>query len=689
MDCRAAIAAPGDVCEAIQKNVIPSNLFANWEMVVIFAIKLINTPLIYMDMNKKIYFILSICLLCFAQAQARTEYNINAGNVTITANGEYRIYGNGAKTGNRIRVDSGVVADIILENVNLEVIGYTSFDMRGATVTLRLSGENTLESSGHYAGLHAPLGNTLTITSASGDGFTDGTLNATGGIWGAGIGGYVTEDGGDITISGGTVNATGGEEAAGIGGGKSGFGWTIFISGGAVNATGGSGGAGIGGGLRGRSGRITIAGGTVIASGKDGGAGIGGGNNNNNGTGIISIIGAPIIFATTIEGTPSYPRNGIATGSDVNIDHLGKTIALNADFIVPQNALLTIPAGWTFNKNNKELINNGTIINNGTLRSSLPLYTVSFNTNGHGTILNSIRNIVEGSHLAAIKPYPEAEEGYLFIEWYKESECTNPWNFVSDTVSSDITLYAKWTSVPEDITKHNLYDASITIDTDGWYRIYGDFTKSIFYYGILRSYPDITNTIKVNSGVNATIILENVNIDVSGSTNACAFNMSGANVKLYVAGVNTLKSGNAAAGLQAPEGSTLTITSITGDGSTIGTLNATGGKGTTAGGAGIGGGDGSSGGTVTILGGTVNATGGTNGAGIGGSSRHNGGTTTISGGRVTATGGSAGVTNGGAGIGGGWRGSGGINYGRHCNCHRQRLCRGYWRHQQQSRRRRR
>lgn len=36
--------------------------------------------------------------------------------------------------------------------------------------------------------------------------------------------------------------------------------------------------------------------------------------------------------------------------------------------------------------------------------------------------------------------------GYIFGGWYKEAACTTPWDFANDTVSSSITLYAKWTT---------------------------------------------------------------------------------------------------------------------------------------------------------------------------------------------------------------------------------------------------
>ena len=117
-----------------------------------------------------------------------------------------------------------------------------------------------------------------------------GSLTATGGKYGAGIGASFTggnQSTSNIVIEGGTIKATGGEEAAGIGGSGYGAGGklnkddpddrsqTITINGGNIVAN------GIGGGGRGSNGRggfgaVTINGGH-IQSVNDKGAGIGGG----------------------------------------------------------------------------------------------------------------------------------------------------------------------------------------------------------------------------------------------------------------------------------------------------------------------------------------------------------------------------------------------------------------------------
>ena len=155
--------------------------------------------------------------------------------------------------------------------------GKAALSVQGkGNVEIELDGDNELKSGADRAGLEK---NTSEGTLTLKDDNKDGSLKATGGDSGAGIGGggqWGDASGENITITGGSVTATGGKWAAGIGG--VGNGKNITITGGTVNATGTDGGAGIGGGSRSSGEAITITGGTVNATGTDGGAGIGGGN---------------------------------------------------------------------------------------------------------------------------------------------------------------------------------------------------------------------------------------------------------------------------------------------------------------------------------------------------------------------------------------------------------------------------
>ncbi len=182
-----------------------------------------------------------------------------------------------------ITAGSGQTAKVTLKDVNIDVSGTGDWFTPGSAavstdgvghVIIELEGENTVKSGGNRAGLEKNNSGSLTINDAD----NDGSLDATGGVYGAGIGSGYDKDGREITITGGTINAQGGEGGAGIGGGRAGIGSDIAITGGKVNATGGYDGAGIGGGTQGEGSNITISDSEVTARGSGCGAGIGGGH---------------------------------------------------------------------------------------------------------------------------------------------------------------------------------------------------------------------------------------------------------------------------------------------------------------------------------------------------------------------------------------------------------------------------
>ena len=67
-------------------------------------------------------------------------------------------------------------------------------------------------------------------------------------------------------------------------------------------------------------------------------------------------------------------------------------------------------------------------------------YTATFNSQGGSTVSNGIPT----SNSTIIAPTVPTKTNYTFIGWYKEVGCLNAWNFVTDTVTSNTTLYAKW-----------------------------------------------------------------------------------------------------------------------------------------------------------------------------------------------------------------------------------------------------
>ena len=185
------------------------------------------------------------------------------------------------------------VLNLTLKDVKIDVSDTGSYWVEGkaalsvqgtGNVEIELDGKNELKSGVHRAGLEKNTStSTGTLTLKDDKEAGSGSLKATGGKYGAGIGGGEYYSGENITITGGRVNATGGWGSAGIGGGNYGSGnygsgKNITIKGGTVTAKGGDCGAGIGGGNGGIGENIKITDGTVNATGGWGGAGIGGGD---------------------------------------------------------------------------------------------------------------------------------------------------------------------------------------------------------------------------------------------------------------------------------------------------------------------------------------------------------------------------------------------------------------------------
>ena len=196
--------------------------------------------------------------------------------------------------------------------------GKAALSVQGkGNVEIELDGKNELKSGYDRAGLEK---NTSEGTLTLKDDNKDGSLKATGGDSGAGIGGGSRCSGEAITITGGTVNATGTDGGAGIGGGDEGSGEDITITGGTVNAAGGDYGAGIGGGLNGVGKNITIAGGRVTVAGGDYGAGIGGGFRGNGEN--ITITGGTV----TAAGGNGAGIGGGEEGDGKNITITGGTV---------------------------------------------------------------------------------------------------------------------------------------------------------------------------------------------------------------------------------------------------------------------------------------------------------------------------------------------------------------------------
>ena len=69
-----------------------------------------------------------------------------------------------------------------------------------------------------------------------------------------------------------------------------------------------------------------------------------------------------------------------------------------------------------------------------------PGLTVSFDSLGGSDVASQQQ--MYGELLQ--RPDPPSREGYTFTGWYKDYACFEPWNDTTDTIQSDMTLYAGW-----------------------------------------------------------------------------------------------------------------------------------------------------------------------------------------------------------------------------------------------------
>ena len=107
-------------------------------------------------------------------------------------------------------------------------------------------------------------------------------------------------------------------------------------------------------------------------------------------------------------------------------------------------------------------------------------FIVTFNFNYNGST-DTTQSVTSGN--AVSTPEVPPRDGYAFVGWYKEAECTNEYVF-STGVTENITLYAKWTEV---ITNWSALSAKLNGKSEDVGNIYvmGDFeiTSEIIFYG--------------------------------------------------------------------------------------------------------------------------------------------------------------------------------------------------------------
>ena len=69
-----------------------------------------------------------------------------------------------------------------------------------------------------------------------------------------------------------------------------------------------------------------------------------------------------------------------------------------------------------------------------------PGFTISFDSKGGSDV--SAQQQMYGQLLE--QPEPPTREGYAFTGWYMDAACYEIWDFQTDTVQTDMILYAGW-----------------------------------------------------------------------------------------------------------------------------------------------------------------------------------------------------------------------------------------------------
>jgi uncharacterized repeat protein (TIGR02543 family) len=99
-------------------------------------------------------------------------------------------------------------------------------------------------------------------------------------------------------------------------------------------------------------------------------------------------------------------------------------------------------------------------------------FTVTFNMNGSndGSVSPQIVKVGE----KVTKPSDPSRTGYDFKGWFMEAACTNEWNFDTDVVTGDLTLYAKWEEILEPVYFTVLFESNGGSDVTAQYILSGN-----------------------------------------------------------------------------------------------------------------------------------------------------------------------------------------------------------------------
>ncbi len=164
-------------------------------------------------------------------------------------------------------------------------------------------------------------------------------------------------------------------------------------------------------------------------------------------------------------------------------------------------AILFIGVATACDKNNSS--------SSGT-EETVTTYTVTYNSNGGTTV--SSQSVKSGAK--ATKPADPTRAGYSFDGWFSDSALTKAFNF-DTAITSNITLYAKWT---ENITPVTTYTVTFnsnggsaittqTIDAGGKVTRPNNPTKTGYTFDAWYKNEALTEAYDFNAAVTANLTL--------------------------------------------------------------------------------------------------------------------------------------------------------------------------------------
>ncbi len=143
-------------------------------------------------------------------------------------------------------------------------------------------------------------------------------------------------------------------------------------------------------------------------------------------TGSVTLPEGGTVTVTTGEGqtaTITVPE----TGGTVGVDDEGNLLLPGGSTVTIDGTESTIPES-------------GGALDPATGQITYNTYLVTFNSQGGSQV--AAQTVTAGGTVK--QPTSPTKAGYTFAGWYRDAACQTPWNFTTDTVTGNLTLYAKW-----------------------------------------------------------------------------------------------------------------------------------------------------------------------------------------------------------------------------------------------------